>query len=158
MYCDAVDWGRLERAASAVSIPVCGNGGLRSHADLERLLASTGCRYAMVGRAALGDPWVFSTRVARAPDAARFLLDYADVLRTEGGMSARGSAGRVKQLLQHWTAGDLVGAERESWLREADPERLFARLADVAGAERDVRLNPPLEPTRALSESARVAV
>lgn len=162
MYCDEVDWSRLERAASAVTIPVCGNGGVRTHADLSRLLERTGCRYAMVGRAALGDPWIFSGRAASAADAARFLLDYAQVLRVEGGVSARGAAGRVKQLLQHWTAGELVGSGRESWLREADPELLFARLERIAGASRDVQLNPPFPPTpigpNGTFVSSRVAV
>ncbi len=145
LYCDEVDWNRLARAASAVSIPVCGNGGVRTHTDLERLLRETGCRYAMVGRAALGDPWIFSGRQASAADAALFLLDYADTLRGEGRVSPRGAAGRVKQLLQHWTAGALVGDERETWLRESEHERLFARLAQVAGNARDPQLNPLLE-------------
>jgi len=47
-------------------------------------------------------------------------------------MSAAGRAGRVKQLLQHWVAGDLVGDERASWLKERDPERLLARLREPA--------------------------
>lgn len=144
LYCDEVDWKRLARAVSAVRIPVCGNGGVRTHADLERLLAETGCRFAMVGRAALGDPWIFSGARASASDAALFLLDYAETLRVEAGVSARGAAGRVKQLLQHWTAGALVGDERESWLRESEHEKLFARLAVIAGSARDPQRNPVL--------------
>jgi len=153
-YQDEVDWTRLARAAAAVAIPVCGNGGVSTHADLERLRRETGCRLAMVGRAACGDPWIFSGRSGRAADAARFLLDYADTLQSLGA-SPRGAAGRVKQLLVHWTAGGLVGEAggadpvaggRVSWLREADPERLLARLAEHAGSGRDAVLNPELGP------------
>lgn len=143
-YQESVDWGRLARAAASVAIPVCGNGGVRTHADLERLRRETGCRFAMVGRAALGDPWIFSGRLVRAGDAARFLLDYSAALVERGGFRPRGTAGRVKQLLQFWTAGDLLGERRLEWLREPDPERLFARLAALAGAERDAQLNPLL--------------
>jgi tRNA-dihydrouridine synthase C len=143
-YQEAVDWGRLARAASSVRIPVCGNGGVRVHADLERLRRETGCRYAMVGRAALGDPWIFTGAGVRAADAARFLLDYAEALVGSGGFRTLGSAGRVKQLLQFWTAGELLGEERLAWLRERDPARLFERLAEIAGGGRDPRWNPEI--------------
>jgi tRNA-dihydrouridine synthase C len=142
-YAPEVDWGRIARAAGAVSIPVCGNGGVAAHADLERMRRETGCRWVMVGRAALGDPWIFSGRAVRAADAARFLLDYAAALCARGTTSARGAAGRLKQLLHVWTAGSLVGDLR-GWLREPDPARLLARLEGIAGAERDPRANPPL--------------
>jgi len=127
-YRDTADWGRLERAVAAVSIPVCGNGGVATHGDLERLIERTGCRFAMVGRAALGNPWIFSGRAVGRAEAAGFLLDYVVALRARAGATPRGAAGRVKQLLGHWTAGELVGADRRSWLMETDPERLFERL------------------------------
>lgn len=131
-YRDTADWGRLERAVAVVSIPVCGNGGVAVHGDLRRLLERTGCRFAMVGRAALGDPWIFSGHEASGAESARFLLDYAAALRGQRGASPRAVAGRVKQLLAHWTAGDLVGGDRRSWLTETDPERLLGRLGAVA--------------------------
>jgi hypothetical protein len=98
----------------------------------------------MVGRGALADPWIFSGERATAADAARFLLDYRDELLLGSPASLRGAAGRVKQLLRHWSAGALVDLDRESWMREGDPARLFERLASVAGAERELRLNPEL--------------
>ncbi|MBK7643019.1 MAG: tRNA-dihydrouridine synthase family protein [Planctomycetes bacterium] len=152
-YQEAVDWSRLARAASSVAIPVCGNGGVRVHADLERLRRETGCRYTMVGRAALGDPWIFAGASVRACDAARFLLDYAQALE-RAGFSTLGAAGRVKQLLQFWTAGVLLGENRLEWLRERDPARLVERLRTLAGDERDSMLNPQLE-VREVSALAR---
>jgi len=141
-YQEAVDWSRLARAAASVSIPVCGNGGVRVHADLERLRRETGCRYAMVGRAALGDPWIFSGTRVSARDAARFLLDYAAALAASGGFRTAGTAGRVKQLLQFWTAGDLLGGERLDWLRESDPARLFGRLQALVSAPHAIPAAP----------------
>lgn len=129
-YADEIDWTRIERAVEAVSIPVCGNGGVLRHADLERMRAETGCAYVMVGRAALGDPWIFSGEAVSASEAARFLLDYAELLRERSRVPARGRAGRIKQLLRHWVAGGLVSeGERPSWLSEAEPARLFERVA-----------------------------
>jgi tRNA-dihydrouridine synthase C len=134
-YRDTADWERLRRAVRVVSIPVCGNGGVGSHADLARLRRETGCAYAMVGRAALGDPWIFSGRDVSRAEAAAFLLAYAEGLGTRWRVTPRAAAGRVKQLLRFWTAGGLLPeAERSAWLA-LDAEALFAALAAAAGRE-----------------------
>ena len=141
-YSPEVDWTRIARAVGAVSIPVCGNGGVREHADLERMRRETGCDYVMVGQGALADPWIFSGRAVTAAEAARFLLDYAETLTQRRVVRPRGVAGRIKQLLHHWTAGDLVGEDRAGWLRESDPTRTLARLAQCCGTTRDERVLP----------------
>lgn len=131
-YQDEVDWSRIARAVGSVTIPVCGNGGVNVHGDFERMRRETGCAFVMVGRAALGDPWIFSNRRVDQKEAALFLLDYGARLRASNRALTRGAAGRIKQLLRYWTAGDLVGDDRDSWMRESDPERLFERLRAVA--------------------------
>jgi tRNA-dihydrouridine synthase C len=132
-YRPEVDWSRIARAVRAVSIPVCGNGSVATHADLARMRDETGCAYAMVGRGALANPWIFSgTRVSRA-EAARFLLDYAAAMQARVGASLHAVAGRLKQLLRYWTAGPLFAEhERVSWLRTGDPVALLARLERIA--------------------------
>jgi tRNA-dihydrouridine synthase C len=135
-YCPEVDWTRIARAVQAVEIPVCGNGSVETHADLERMRRETGCALAMVGRGALADPWIFSgVRPTRA-EAARFLLDYVERMEQQAGFPARRAHARVKQLLGHWTAGGLAGEpgseERRAWLREGELERLRARLQVLA--------------------------
>jgi tRNA-dihydrouridine synthase B len=54
------DWSCIARIVKAVSIPVIGNGGVVSPADASNLLRQTGCRGIMIGRGALGRPWIFS--------------------------------------------------------------------------------------------------
>jgi len=128
-YSEAAPWERIARAVQAVSIPVCGNGGVRTHADLQRMRDETGCRYVMVGQAALGDPWIFSGRSVTTADAAEFLLAYAELLAGRAGKRPARVTGRLKQLLGRWTAGGLVeGAERDGWLAERDPDRTLERL------------------------------
>lgn len=132
-YQESVDWSRIARAVAAVPIPVCGNGGIDTHADLERMRRETGCALAMVGRAALGNPWIFSGRIVTRSEAARFLVEYAHELQASGSAGVRGAAARVKQLLRHWTAGELLAGERDAWLTEPDPALLLARLTQIAG-------------------------
>jgi tRNA-dihydrouridine synthase len=133
-YRDTADWERLRRAVGAVSIPVCGNGGVARHEDLARLRAETGCAYAMVGRAALGDPWIFAGRTVARAEAAAFLLEYAERLRAYHAGSPRMQAGRIKQLLAYWNAGELCDADRDTWMRAAEAE-LLRRLAQAAGMD-----------------------
>lgn len=127
-YRDTADWGRLSRAVEAVSIPVAGNGGIESFEDVERLLSETGCRYAMIGRAALADPWIFSGYPASQSEAARFLLEYAQLLQERHAAPALKVNGRLKQLMRHWRVAGLFDTDRSAWLSQPDPQALLAHL------------------------------
>ena len=129
-YCPELDWSRIARAVEAAQGPVCGNGGVKTHRDLERMRTETGCELVMVGHGALADPWIFSGTEVSPTTAARFLLEYSERL-CAAGTSTKGSVQRIKQLLVHWTAGGL-SEDRSSWLREPDPLKLLARLRDVS--------------------------
>jgi tRNA-dihydrouridine synthase len=53
------DWRVIGQVKRAVSIPVIGNGDVASGADIRRMFEETGCDGIMIGRAALGRPWIF---------------------------------------------------------------------------------------------------
>lgn len=67
MYRGQADWGVIGRVVDAVSVPVVGNGDIRSGADAVRMREETGCAAVMVARAARGNPWIFA-RCAAALD------------------------------------------------------------------------------------------
>lgn len=54
-----VDLNAIGRVVQAVKVPVVGNGDVRDAASMQRMFSETGCAGVMVGRAALGRPWVF---------------------------------------------------------------------------------------------------
>ena len=60
MYAPPVDLDIIRRVKDAVSVPVIGNGDITSAKDAERMYIETGCDFVMVGRAAMGAPWIFS--------------------------------------------------------------------------------------------------
>jgi tRNA-dihydrouridine synthase B len=59
-YSGNADWNVIGEVVAAVSIPVIGNGDLTSGADVIRRRAETGIAGAMIGRAAMSAPWIFS--------------------------------------------------------------------------------------------------
>lgn len=59
-YQGRADWSIIKRVKEAVHIPVLGNGDVDGPAAGLRLLAESGCDGLMVGRAAEGNPWLFS--------------------------------------------------------------------------------------------------
>lgn len=65
MYNPGVDISIIEKVKNAVSIPVIGNGDVNCFADAENMMARTGCDGIMIGRGALGNPWIFEEIASR---------------------------------------------------------------------------------------------
>jgi len=53
------DWGVVAAVAAAVPVPVVGNGDLVRAGQVDPAIAGHGCAAAMIGRGALGNPWIF---------------------------------------------------------------------------------------------------
>ncbi len=60
MYAPPVDTGAIAEVKRSVSIPVIANGDVTDGPSAAKMLEETGCDYLLVGRGALGRPWVFS--------------------------------------------------------------------------------------------------
>jgi tRNA-dihydrouridine synthase B len=58
-YAVPADWSVIRRVVEAVGVPVLGNGDVACGADASRMREETGAAAVMVGRGALGRPWVF---------------------------------------------------------------------------------------------------
>lgn len=63
-YSGEADWDIIKQVKESVNIPVIGNGDVRSIEDAKRMFETTGVDAVMIGRGALGNPWIFKQIVS----------------------------------------------------------------------------------------------
>lgn len=59
-YSGEADWDAIAHVKQLVSIPVIANGDVRRLKDIDAIKQHTNCDGVMIGRAAMGNPWIFS--------------------------------------------------------------------------------------------------
>lgn len=115
-------WDVIGEVVAAVDIPVTGNGDVRSLAEADAMIAATGCVDVMIGRGALGRPWVFDRDYPALDAAAR------------SGYEARVIGAHLDAIERHFPAPEaLLQMKRHlSWYGSGSPDarawraRLFA--------------------------------
>lgn len=73
-------WAIIADVVQAVRVPITGNGDVRSHADALRMAAVTGCAAIMIGRGALGAPWVFRPAAPPRSDRAAIIARHVELI------------------------------------------------------------------------------
>ncbi len=118
MYAPPVDWNIIRQVKQALSIPVIGNGDVTSPETAAALYEETGCDLVMVGRGALGAPWLFAqieaflTHGTRLPDPS--LSRRMVLLRRHAEYAVRFKGERVamREMRKHaaWYVRGIRGA------------------------------------------------
>jgi tRNA-dihydrouridine synthase B len=156
-YAGQAQWDWISRVKQAVTIPVVGNGDIRTPEDAAAMIALTGCDAVMIGRAAPANPWIFrqiaqytATGAYERPtveDRYRMIRAYFEMLLAETEATkdlprdARlgEPAGKMKQFATWFTHGVPGGAKLRAAIYHArtgedvlaQVELFFAtRLAD----------------------------
>ena len=57
-YSGNADWNIIKEIKESISIPVIGNGDIKTRYDAKRMIEQTGCDAVMIGRGIMGNPWL----------------------------------------------------------------------------------------------------
>ena len=63
-YSGKADWSIIKQVKEIVSIPVIGNGDVKTPEDAKKMLSETGCDAVMIGRGVLGNPWLIRNTIS----------------------------------------------------------------------------------------------
>ena len=154
-YSGQARWHHIAEVKDAVSIPVIGNGDVRTPEDACALVAKTNCDAVMIGRAAPANPWIFRqiaqyTATGRYDeptdlDRYRMIRTYFQMLLDEGNPEAQG---KMKQFASWFTHGVPGGAALRKSIYEsktgetviAAVERFFEPKIAAAAEQPDAAL------------------
>jgi nifR3 family TIM-barrel protein len=148
------DWNHITRLKSLVNIPVIGNGDVLTPADGMRMMKATGCDGVMVGRGAMGNPWIFAGLLAAWKDQPvlprpvgqiwlRTVMRHYDLLAEDMGGEDRIAAKMFRKHLARYARG-MRGAVnlRRSLAEVGSRGTLMAAMRQVLEDEEKL---PPLE-------------
>jgi tRNA-dihydrouridine synthase B len=118
-------WEIIAAVVDGVRIPVVGNGDVRSLADARAMVAATGCAAVMIGRGALGRPWIFRGEAVSRREQAEIIRRHAALI--EAHCLPRTALVQLKKHLA-WYAHGLPGAAlmREALFRAPSPAEVHA--------------------------------
>lgn len=77
MFSGVSDWRIIAEIANSSRIPVIGNGDISSYDDALRRMKESGCAAVMIGRGAVGNPWIFS---GAKPDTEKLIAQIIEHL------------------------------------------------------------------------------
>ncbi|MBI5486124.1 MAG: tRNA dihydrouridine synthase DusB [Deltaproteobacteria bacterium] len=152
MFGGRADWTLIARVVEAVPVPVIGNGDVHSHADAERMVKDTGCAAVMLGRAALGRPWIFEA-LARGSDGDPPVAERLEIFRryVERYVAWAGPEKAIREVRKHllWLVRGVPGAPafRADAQRVRTPDEvseLLERARTTLSAERTAAIPPGL--------------
>jgi len=149
LYTGQADWSYIRQVKENVSIPVIGNGDVFTPEDAKRMLEETGCDGVMIGRGALGNPWMLYRTIEylttgellpdpSAEEKVRIALVHMDRLIALKGeqvavkemrkhlawyLKGLPSAARVKDAIMEETRRDEVARMLEEYVRQVNEKQ-----------------------------------
>lgn len=132
-YGGIADWDAIAEVKAAVSIPVIGNGDVNSTLDALKMITHTNCDAVMVGRASLGNPWIFEGRNRKDIPADKLLEVLSEHLNamTELYSDRIGTILFRKHLVRYLAAYLNTSEIRQHIFSIENPEILITEIRNI---------------------------
>ncbi|WP_294539608.1 tRNA dihydrouridine synthase DusB [uncultured Rhodoblastus sp.] len=137
-YRGEADWAAIRATVDAVTIPVVANGDCRSPRDAQRMLEQSGAQAVMIGRAALGQPWLVG-------DIAHFLRHGRERAALPAPMRRAAALEHYAGLIEIFGAPQGLRHARKHLAAYADVAARCGGGLDAEGRRRLVASEDPLE-------------
>ena len=153
-YTGKAPWEIIKAVVNTVKIPVTGNGDVKTWADAHRMKEETGCATVMIGRGALGKPWVFDPEFehlsAETKHAYKFRVIQRHLSLIEEHMNPRLGIVQMKKHLAWYIAGTKASAKARATVftfEEKEPLLDWFRTywPDAMAEKHDSGLEPEME-------------
>jgi nifR3 family TIM-barrel protein len=102
-YTGRAPWNVIAEVVAAVGVPVTGNGDVHSVDEARAMVAATGCAAVMIGRGALGRPWIFHGAATSREDRARVVRRHCALI--EAHLPERYALVQLKKHLAWYSDG-----------------------------------------------------
>ena len=140
-YSGKADWLEIAKVKQAVKLPVIANGDVRDEASLEAIINETGADGVMIGRAAMGNPWIFkrlnyylnTNKIMSNPS----LEERFDIIRKHLDLLLRfkGEYVGIREMRKHaawYTKGLIGGAELRDKINRAESKEDFLKIFQLS--------------------------
>ena len=132
-YTHPARWDAIREVKEVVKVPVIGNGDIRSPEDIDRMIAETGCDAVMIGRGAIGNPWILNRKEKSSicrEEVIRVTLDHlTNAIEFYGELNG---VRKFRKSLKLYLSGmDIEPYRIQDILSEEDPKTLNTILYNL---------------------------
>ncbi|MEZ7792796.1 tRNA dihydrouridine synthase DusB [Niallia circulans] len=154
LYEGTANWDIIREVKQAINIPLMGNGDVNTPQDAKRMLDETGCDGVMIGRAALGNPWMIYSTVKYletgelvSDPSVREKMDVC-ILHLDRLIHLKGEYVAVREMRKHaaWYLKGIKGnAKTRSVINECETREQLVMILNALVLEVEAREQSGIE-------------
>lgn len=132
-YSGKADWNVIREIREKASVPVIGNGDIDSYEKAIEMMEFSWCPAVMIGRGAIGNPWIFSGKTPESSELIQTVKYHLDLMLDEYGN--RGIHMMRKHIVQYIRGTKNAAKARSAIVKAVSRDEIISILDDLEGTE-----------------------